>query len=160
MKPMIRHSAPIVLAVCALASHAHAQVATKPALTHDGAQKILAAAESEARKQNFPAAIAVVDDGGNLLALARLDGIQPASAMVAYGKAHTSALFRRPTSVFEDVIRNGRTAMVALSDFTPLQGGVPITYDGQVIGAVGVSGANPMIDEHIAKTAADAVTAK
>ena len=145
------------LALLAAAGTASAQVTSKKALTLEGAKRIMAVAEAEAKKQNFPAAIAIVDDGGNLLMLERLDDIQAASANVAFGKARTSALFKRPTSVFEDIIKNGRTAMVALSDFTPLQGGVPIIYQGQVIGAIGVSGNSPPKDEEIAKLAAEAL---
>jgi uncharacterized protein GlcG (DUF336 family)/mannose-6-phosphate isomerase-like protein (cupin superfamily) len=87
--------------------------------------------------------IAVVDDGGNLMALERLDGTFAAGANISIGKARTAVLFKRPTKTFEDIIKNGRTAMVALPDsfFTPLQGGIPILVDGQIIGGVGVSGA-------------------
>ena len=145
------------LALSAMAGAAQAQVMDKKALTLEGAKKIMAAAEAEAKKQNFPASIAVVDDGGNLMMLERLDGIQVASANVAVGKARTSAIFRRPTSSFEEIIKNGRTAMVALTDFTPLQGGVPILYQGEIIGAIGVSGNSPPMDEQIAKVGAEAI---
>ena len=143
-----------------LAGAAHAQVAKKNALTLDGAKQVMAAAEAEAKRLNFPASIAIVDDGGNLMMVERLDDIQVASAMVSVGKARTSAIFKRPTSVFEDIIKNGRTAMVALTDFTPLQGGVPIVYQGQVIGAIGVSGNSPLTDEAIAKVGAAALETK
>lgn len=129
---------------------ADAQVADKKALTLEGAKKIMAAIEAEAAKQGFPASVAIVDEGGNLLMLERLADWQVASADVSIGKARTAARFRRPTGAFEEIIRNGRTAMVTLDDFTPLQGGVPIVYEGKVIGAVGVSGNNPPKDEEIA----------
>ena len=145
------------LAMSIMAGSAGALVTDKKALTIEGAKKILAAAEAEAKKMSFPASIAVVDDGGNLMMLERLDGIQVASANVAVGKARTSAIFKRPTSTFEDIIKNGRTAMVALADFTPLQGGVPILYQGEVIGAIGVSGNSPAIDEQIAKAGAEVI---
>jgi uncharacterized protein GlcG (DUF336 family) len=84
--------------------------------------------------------IAVVDDGGHLLTLERLDDTQVASVDVGIGKARTAAIFRRPSKVFEDQVASGRVAAVALPGATPLQGGVPITHDGKVIGAIGVSG--------------------
>ena len=112
-----------------------AQVADKKTLTLEGAERIIAAAKAEAKKLNAPGGvIAVVDDGGNLMALARLDGTFAAGANISIGKARTAALFKRPTKVFEDIIKNGRTSMVALNDFTPLQGGVPVIVDGQIVG--------------------------
>lgn len=99
--------------------------------------------------------IAVVDEGGNLMALERVDGTFASGANISIGKARTAALFQRPTRVFEEIIGKGRTAMVALNDFTPLQGGVPITVDGQIVGAVGVSdAASEQQDEELAMTAA------
>ncbi|HSE04048.1 MAG TPA: heme-binding protein [Methylomirabilota bacterium] len=136
---------------------AHAQVVTKKGLTLDGAKQVIAAAAGEAKKNGVGGVIAVVDDGGNLMALERLDGTFAAGAKISIGKARTAAIFKRPTRFFEDVIRNGRTAMVALNDFTPLQGGVPIIIDGEVLGAVGVSGAaSAQQDEEIALVGAAA----
>lgn len=132
----------------------------KKTLTLEGARRVLAAAIAEATKLNAGGAIAVVDDGGNVLALERLDGTFVASANISIGKARTAALFQRPTKVFEDVIKGGRTSMVALQDFTPLQGGIPLTVDGHVVGAVGVSGAaSAQQDEEIAMVAAKALQA-
>ncbi len=119
-----------------------AQVMEKKTLTLDGARQVIAGAMAEAKNANAGGVIAVVDDGGNLIALERRDGTFAAGANVSIGKARTAALFRKPTSFFEKVIRDGRTPMVALDDFTPLQGGVPIEIDGQIVGAVGVSGAS------------------
>jgi len=136
---------------------AHAQVATKKQLTIEGARQIIAAAAAEAGKNRAGGVIAVVDDGGNLMALERLDGTFAAGANISIGKARTAAIFKRPTKAFEDIIKNGRTAMVALNDFTPLQGGVPITLDGEVVGAIGVSGAaSAQQDEEIALVGAAA----
>lgn len=137
-----------------------AQVMEKQSLTIEGARMVIAAAVDYAKKNNAPGGvIAVVDDGGNLMALERLDGTFAAGANISIGKARTSAIFKRPTSAFEDIIKNGRTAMVALSDFTPLQGGIPIIVDGQVIGAVGVSGAaSAKQDEELAIAGANALT--
>jgi len=120
-------------------------VTDKKTLTIEGAKKVIAAAVVYAKKNNAPGGvIAVVDDGGNLMALERLDGTFAAGANISIGKARTAVLFKRPTKVFEDIIKNGRTAMVALPDslFTPLQGGIPILVDGQMVGGVGVSGAS------------------
>jgi len=139
----------------ALATTTGAQTAEKRTLTLAGAKKIAAAAAAEARRSGEGGVIAVVDEGGNLMYLERLDGTFPAGANVSIGKARTAALFKKPTAAFEEVIRNGRTPMVALSDFTPLQGGVPIELDGAVIGAVGVSGAaSQQRDEAVAKAGA------
>lgn len=147
------------LVLLAMAVTTQAQVVDKRALTREGAKKIIAAAEAEAKKINAPGGvIAVVDDGGNLMALERLDNTFAAGANISIGKARTAALFKRPTSFFEDVIKKGRTPMVALSDFTPLQGGVPIIIEGQVVGAVGVSGAaSAQQDEEIAIAGANAL---
>src|ERR687884_1388249 len=131
------------LIVLAAAVFANAQTVEKKALTLDGAKKVIAGAVAYAKKNNAPGGvIAVVDDGGNLVALERLDGTFTAGAQISVGKAKTAVMFKRPTKFFEDVIKNGRTAMVALPDFTPLQGGVPIMIDSQVVGGVGVSGAS------------------
>ena len=113
----------------ALAYHtdAESQTAQKKALTLEGAKKVIGAAVAEAKKLNAPGgAIAVVDEGGNLMAVERLDGTFAAGANISIGKARTAALFKRPTKAFEDIINKGRTAMTTLNDFTPLQGGVPI----------------------------------
>src|SRR5262245_35579136 len=145
----------VALAVLGLAGAAHAQVESRRTLTIEGARQVIAAAAAEARRANAGGAIAVVDEGGNLVALERLDGTFAASANISIGKARTAAIFKRPTRAFEDVITGGRTAMIALNDFTPLQGGVPIVVDGAVIGAVGVSGAaSAQQDEDIAVAAA------
>ena len=133
---------------------ANAQTVEKTALTIDGARKVIAGAVAYAKKNNAPGGvIAVVDEGGNLMALERLDGTFAAGANISIGKARTAVLFKRPTKVFEDIIKNGRTAMVALPDayFTPLQGGIPIVINGQTVGGVGVSGAaSAQQDEELA----------
>lgn len=130
------------------------------ALTLDGANAVLAAAAARARERNASGAIAVVDDGGALLAFQRLDGTFPAGAAVSIGKARTAALFRKPTKVFEDAINGGRTALAAAPDLTPLQGGVPILHEGHLVGAIGVSGAHTQQeDEDIALAGAAALAA-
>ena len=140
------------------AGTAEAQVATQHQLTIEGARQIIAAAAAEAKKNRAGGVIAVVDAGGNLMALERLDGTFAAGANISIGKARTAALFKRPTKFFEDVIKNGRTAMVTVENFTPLQGGIPIFVDGQVVGGVGVSGAaSAQQDEELALAGAASV---
>ena len=125
---------------------ASAQIADKKALTLDGAKRVIAAAEAQAKQLNAPGAvIAVVDDGGNLMALERLDGTFSAGANISIGKAKTAVMFKKPTRFFEELINSngkGRTVMTALENFTPLIGGIPILVDGQIVGGVGVSGAS------------------
>jgi glc operon protein GlcG len=103
--------------------------------------------------------VIVVDDGSYLLVLHRLNDTQVASVDVGIGKARTAAIFRRPSKVFEDQVKNGRVAVLALPGATPLQGGAPIIYEGKVIGTIGVSGNTPQEDEEIAMAGA-AVTEK
>jgi glc operon protein GlcG len=130
-------------------------VASKQALTLEGAKQVAEAAMRFAKDNGASPSIAVVDDGGNLLYFARPENSFAAGANVSIGKARTSAVFKKPTVFFEDTINKGRYAMTALPDFTPLQGGVPIVHDGQVIGAVGVSGATSAAqDEEVAKAGA------
>ena len=153
-----------ILVAALLASWAmpgQAQVVEKKALTLEGARQIIATAIGEARRVKAPGGvIAVVDDGGNLMALERLDGTFAAGANISIGKARTAAIFKRPTRAFEDIIKNGRTAMVALPDFTPLQGGVPIVVGDEVVGGIGVSGAaSAQQDEELALAGAAAAKA-
>jgi glc operon protein GlcG len=130
----------------------------KRVLTLAGARAIAAAAEAEARRLSTTGAIAVVDDGGNLLYLVRIDNTFPAGAAVATDKARTAATFRMPTRNLEDAVKSGRLSLVAVNEMTPLAGGIPITVDGQIVGAVGVSGAaSAQQDEELAKIAAGAV---
>ena len=147
------------LAMSTVVTYATAAPPQKSVLTLSAAKKIAAVAEAEANKRNKPVVIAVVDDGGHLLALNRLDDTQVASVEVGIGKARTAAIFRRPSKVFEDQIKNGRVAALALPGATPLQGGIPIIYQGKVIGAIGVSGDAPQVDEDIAIAGADAAEA-
>ncbi|MGQ0657540.1 MAG: heme-binding protein [Chromatiales bacterium] len=127
-----------------------ADLPVKKVLTLRAAKQIVAAAEAEAKRRGTTVVIAVVDDGGHLLLLERLDDTQVASSEVAIAKARTASIFRRPSKVFEDQVREGRVAAITLPGATPLQGGLPLTVDGQVVGAVGVSGNSPQQDEEIA----------
>lgn len=144
----------IVLALSSIAVAQQEQLIDKKVLTLEAAKKIAGAAEAEASKRKARVVIAVVDDGGHLILLERLDDTQVASVEVGIGKARTAAIYRRPSKEFEDQIRNGRVAALALAGATPLQGGVPIFFNGKVVGAIGVSGETPGEDEDIAKAGA------
>src|SRR3989441_5215460 len=161
MKTLFAGTGSLLLGL-ALYSPTLAQTIDKKGLTLDGAKKVIAAAVAEAKSKNAPgAAVAVVDDGGNLVAVERLDNTFAAGANISIGKARTAALFKHPTKFFEDVINKGRTAMTTLPDLTPLQGGIPIIVDGQIIGAVGVSGAaSAQQDKELAIAGANALGTK
>ena len=134
---------------------------TKPMLTLDDIKTIAAAAEAEALANNWAVTIAVVDDGGHLLWLQRLDGAPPVSAHIAPAKAHTAALGRRESKVYEDVVNGGRMSFLSAPALQGLlEGGVPIIAEGHVIGAVGVSGVKSNEDAQIAKAGIAALTGK
>ncbi|ASK20540.1 MULTISPECIES: GlcG/HbpS family heme-binding protein [Halomonadaceae] len=119
--------------------------------------QVLDAAQKEADNNGWPVTIAVTDDGGHLLALRRLDGAAPFSADVATHKARSAALGRKETQVFEEMINGGRTAFVSAPLQGLLSGGVPIIVDGNVVGAVGISGVKPDQDVQIAKAGVSAI---
>ena len=147
-----------LFALFGLASlQASAQLADKKVLTLEGAKKVAAAAEGEAKKNNWNVVIAVVDDGGHLVYLQRIDGTQTGSIEVAIQKARTAQAFKRPTKVFEDAIAGGRNALLALHGALPLEGGLPIMVGGQMVGAIGVSGVKSTEDGQIAKAGADSL---
>jgi uncharacterized protein GlcG (DUF336 family)/mannose-6-phosphate isomerase-like protein (cupin superfamily) len=149
----------IIAAFVFVAAHSHAQIIEKKSLNLDGAKKAIAAAVDYAKKNNAPGGvIAVVDEGGNLMALERLDGTFAMGATISIGKARTAVLFKKPTRFFEELINKGRTAMTAVDGFTPLIGGIPVIIDGQVVGGVGVSGAaSANQDEELALAGANAL---
>jgi uncharacterized protein GlcG (DUF336 family) len=119
-------------------------------ITLEAARKMMAAAEAEAAKHGWKMAIAIVDESGNLILFEKLDDTQPGSIAVAMNKARTAANFKRPTKVLEDMVTAGRTVFLAIEGLLPLQGGVPVSADGKVIGAVGVSGGTAAQDEQVA----------
>jgi glc operon protein GlcG len=129
----------------------------KPVLTVVEATRILEAARAEAEKNQWAVTIAIVDDGGHLLALLRLDGCAPIGAYIATEKARTSALGRRESKQYEDMINGGRTAFLSAPLAGTLEGGVPVLVDGHVVGAVGVSGVKPDQDSQVARTAASSL---
>lgn len=152
-------SAVVCLAALAASAASAQEVTPQHALTLDGARAIARQALETARRLQAPgSAIAVVDRGGNPLVVERLDGTFAAAATISIGKARTAALFQRPSKVLEDAINGGRDAMLSLAQTvgaTPLQGGVPIYHEQQLVGAVGVSGAaSAAQDEEIAQAAA------
>jgi uncharacterized protein GlcG (DUF336 family) len=142
----------VALAVfAALSMNANAQLADKKVLTLDAARKIAAGAEAEARKNNWNVVIAVVDDGGHLVYLQRIDGTQTGSIDVAIGKARTAAAFKRPTKVFDELAKT-RPSITSISPTAVLlEGGVPVVVGGQMVGAVGVSGVTSQQDAQIAE---------
>ena len=126
-------------------------------LTLEDCLKISAAAEAEARRNNWIVAIAILDDGGHLLHFARMDGASPASAAISVEKARTAAVTRRSSGTWEERIKQGRTAMLKMPGILPVQGGVPIIVEGSCVGGVGVSGVQSHEDEQIAQAGIDAL---
>jgi glc operon protein GlcG len=124
---------------------------SKAVLGHAEVARILAAARAEAQQHNWAVSIAVVDDGGHPLALERLDGCAPIGAYIAGEKARSAAIGRRETKGYEDMVNGGRSAFLSAPLLTSLEGGVPLIVDGQVIGAVGVSGVKAEQDAQVAK---------
>lgn len=127
---------------------------SKAVLSQIEVQQILKAARSEAQNNQWAVSIAIVDDGGHPLALERLDECAPISAYIATEKARTSALGRRESKGYEDMVNGGRHAFLSAPLLTSLEGGVPIIVDGQVIGAIGVSGVTSVQDAQVAKAGA------
>jgi glc operon protein GlcG len=134
-----------------------AQLATKKALTLEVAKQIAAYAEAEARKNQWNVVVAIVDDGANLIYLQRMDDTQIGSIDVAQQKAKSAIRFKRPTKVLEDVVAGGRLGMMQLAGSIPVEGGLPIAVDGQIIGAIGVSGVQSNQDGQVAKAGLDAL---
>lgn len=125
---------------------------TRKVLSADDVKRIMVTAEAEAARNQWNVTIAIVDEGGHLLSLQRLDGAPPISSYIAPEKARTAALGRRETKLYEDVINQGRVSFLSAPVLQGmLEGGVPVIVDGQVIGAVGVSGVKSSEDAQIAK---------
>ena len=130
---------------------------TRPMLTLDDCKKISAAAEAEAKKNNWNVAIAILDDGGHLLHLVRMDGASPFNARTAIAKGRTAAESRRSSQVWEDRIKAGRVSMLGMPGITPVQGGLPIVVDNVCIGGIGASGVQSHEDEQIAQAGVTAL---
>lgn len=133
------------------------QLTEKQCLTLDAAKTIAEHAEQEAIRNGWPVVVAIVDDGGHLLYLARLDDTQVGSVEVAIQKARCALAFKRPTKVWEEAVAGGRTAVVALPGVVPIEGGLPLIHEGRVIGAIGVSGVRSAQDGQIAQAGAQAL---
>jgi uncharacterized protein GlcG (DUF336 family) len=127
------------------------------ALSLEDAKRVAAAARAEAEKNGWAIVIAVVDDGGHLMYLERMDGAQKASSRIAEAKGRTAILFKRPTKAIEDNVLEGRTVMMGLPGAVPLEGGVPLVKDGQFLGGIGVSGVQSFQDGVVARAGAAAL---
>jgi uncharacterized protein GlcG (DUF336 family) len=129
-----------------------------PAITMDAAKKAMAAAEAEAKKNNWPVAIAIVDTGGHLVAFSRIDNTQIGSIEIAIGKARTANSLKRATKGLQDAIAQGggNLRLLGVRDIMPLEGGVPIIVDGKIIGAIGASGVMSNQDAEVAMAGANA----
>jgi len=129
---------------------------TKPCLTLDDCKKITAACEAEARRNKWDVVIAILDDGGHLLLLERMDGATPANAEIAVQKGRSAAISRRSTKMWEDRIKDGRVSMLKMP-VLPVQGGIPVMHQGECVGGIGVSGVQSHEDEQIAQAGANAL---
>jgi len=128
----------------------------RPELTLDDCRKMSAAAEAEARRNNWNVAIAIVDDGGHLLHLVRMDGATPANAAISVEKARTAATTRMPSKTWEDRVAGGRASMLKMP-VLPVQGGLPIKAEGSCVGGIGASGVASHEDEQIVQAGIDAL---
>jgi len=135
------------------------QLMNKKALNLGTAKQIAAAAEKEAMKNQWTMFITVVDDSGNIVYLERLDDTQLGSFEVSIEKARTAVRFKRPSKVFEDQLNGGRTAVLKIPGAIPVEGGIPLTADGKIIGAIGVSGGTSQQDGQVAQAGATALEA-
>lgn len=133
-------------------------LATKKVLTLAAAKDMAAAAEKHAAENKWNVCISIVDDSGALIYFQRMDGTQVASVAISQGKAETAARFKRPTKALEDAVMMGRTVVLALPGVVPVEGGLPIVFDGTVIGAIGVSGVKSTEDAQVGQAGIDALT--
>lgn len=149
----------LILQALNLTAFAQGPVPYGEPISLENAKKIIAAAEVEAKKNNWPVAIAVVDSSGYLVAFQRLENTQLGSIEVSIKKAKTSALFRRPTKAFEDTLAMGgaNVKVVTLPEALPIEGGLPIVHNGKIIGAIGVSGVKSTEDAQIATAGLEAL---
>ena len=151
-------AATFAIAAAALVGAAAAQgVSERKFLTLDGAKQIAAAASAEAVKNKWNVVIAIVDEGGQLVYLEKIDNTQSASVDIAIGKARTAAQFRRPTKAMEDAVAGGRNVVMTFPRIVPVQGGLPLKAGDTFIGAIGVSGVASAQDEQVAKAGVDAL---
>ena len=144
-----------LLLACFL-SAGHAQFLEKKTVSLALAKKIAAVAEAEAAKNGWTVAISIVDDGGHQIYFEKMDNTQNGSIEVAYQKARSAIMFKRPTKTFEEMVAGGRSVILALPGAMPVEGGHPIVVEGQYIGAIGVSGAKSTEDGIVARAGAEA----
>jgi len=156
-------SAALLVAVTTASAQTPAAPPPPPApygmpITNEQAKKVMAGAEAEAKKNNWPVAIAIVDSSGQLAAFSKMDNTQHASVDIAIGKAVTANNFKRPTKALQDAIAQGgaNLRLLAVKGATPLEGGVPIIVDGKIIGAIGASGVMANQDAEVAMAGAAA----
>lgn len=159
MKLRLQSFLAAVVLLAGMASALSAQLATRKTLTLEAARRIAAAAEAEARKNNWNVVIAIVDDGGNLVYLQKMDGTQIASIEVAQFKARGAIGFKRPTKEFEDRVAKGAMGLVKVPWIAPVEGGLPLVNGGEFIGAIGVSGVTSQQDGIVAAAGAAAAAA-
>jgi glc operon protein GlcG len=146
-------------AIVLLGQSAQAQLLEKKALSLEAARKMVAAAETEAERNHWRGVVAVVDDGGWIILLERMDhAALTAGVELAAGKARSAALFKKPTQALEEAINHGRYAAITARGFIEMQGGLPVVVDGEVIGGIGASFATPEEDEQVAKAGLAALT--
>ena len=152
----------ILFAVLWLASTASTaqQLPSRKTLTLDVARRIAAAAETEAKRNNWAVSVAVVDDAGHLMLFHRLDGAKLVATDIAIRKARTAVYFQGPTKSLEEEVAGGRTALLPIDGFMPLEGGIPLMVDGVLVGAIGVSGVTGSQDAQCAQAGANALTPK
>ena len=143
-----------------VAQNASAQLLEKKTVSLEAAKKMAVAAEAEATKNNWTMVISILDDGGNLVDLERMDGTQLGSIEVSQGKARTALQFKRPSKAFMDLVDKDQPHLLSLDHITAVQGGLPIIVDGKVIGAIGASGGTSAQDEQCAQAGLNALSAK
>ena len=159
-----RKTAALTLVLCLMAGVpllAHAQGMPNPygaPIATEVAKKAAAAALAEARKNNWVVYVTIVDSGGAVAYVERIDGVQFGSAEASLVKARTSVAFKRPSKAFEEIVLGGKIQYLKLPGTVPLEGGVPLLVDGKIVGAIGVSGATSAQDGQCARAAADAVS--
>src|SRR5262245_52462090 len=154
---MIRILLVAALFAASTGSSVAADLPTKKFLSLEVAKQVAAAAEKHARENKWNVCIAIVDDGGHLIYFQRMDGTQTGSVNVSQRKAQTAIGFKRPSKVFEEGVTSGRNALIALPGAVPLEGGVPLAVDGEMVGAIGISGVTAQQDGMIAQAGADAL---
>ena len=150
----------LVLALACAGLVSGAELAARKALTLAAAKQMASAAEAEARKNNWNVVICIVDEGGHLMYLQRMDETQLASVEIAQGKAKTAVLYKRPTKAMEDAVAGGRNVVMTLPGALPVEGGLPIAVEGRIIGGIGVSGVQSTQDAQIARAGLAVVESK